>query len=269
MRILEGRGFQENERRGGNVIVISEPMARLGWPDQSPIGECVHVEQNNEYDNKCTTIVGVVADSRMNRISEERPHLFWYQPLAVGEELRYFLRRALLVRMAPGIGRLDNTIRRVLYELDPELPYIKIETLGEALDPEIRPWRLGASVFTAFGLFAMVLAMVGLWASVAYSVSQRTHEFAVRMAMGATWRSLVSVIIREGMKNTLVTVAAGLLIAYLVSRFIADMLFNVSPYDPVVFVSVAAGILIVSTIASLLPAFRAARIDPARSLKAD
>jgi len=177
MRHLEGREFLESERNGGAAIIVNQTMARMGWRDRSPVGECVYRGRQET----CVTVVGVVADARRFTIIDESPHPYYYIPLAPAETGS----RALLVRMAPNVGRMDGAIRQALQELDSGLPYIAIGTLGEALDPQIRPWRLGASVFTAFGILAMGLAMIGLWSSVSYAVSQRTHEFAIRMAIGA------------------------------------------------------------------------------------
>ena len=109
----------------------------------------------------------------------------------------------VLVRMAPDAERVEMTLRQTLHGLDANLPFVSIETLGEVLNPQIRPWRLGASVFTAFGMLAVILAVIGLWSSVAYAVSQRTQEFAVRMTLGAQRSSLVALMLKEGMRNAL------------------------------------------------------------------
>ena len=149
------------------------------------------------------------------------------------------------------------------------MPYIRIETLGEALNPQIRPWRLGASLFTVFGALAILLAMIGLWASVSHAVSQRRHEFAVRLAVGASPARLVRLVLNDGLRTALIACAAGLLIASATTRLIGDLLFNVSPRDPAVFAAVAAGVLAVATLASLWPALRASRVNPAEALRAE
>jgi ABC-type antimicrobial peptide transport system permease subunit len=171
--------------------------------------------------------------------------------------------------MTTGASRMDNAIRQALYGIDSELPFIKIETLGEVLDPQIQSFRLGASLFTAFGIIAIILAMIGLWSSIAYAVSQRMHEFAVRMAVGANKRNLVNLVLKEAMRNTLVAIASGMTLAYLGSRFIADLLYSVSPRDPLVFISVTTGVFLVGTLAGLAAARRIARIEPMQSLRAD
>ena len=157
----------------------------------------------------------------------------------------------------------------MLLDLDPNLPFIDIATLGKALDSELRPWRLGASVFSAFGLLAVILAMIGLWSSVAYAVSQRTQEFAIRMTLGAHRASLMSLMLKDGLRDALIAIGAGLVVAAVASRYLADLLYGVSPRDPMVFVAVVAGILSVAALASLMPAWRVSRIDPAAALRMD
>jgi putative ABC transport system permease protein len=263
MRIVDGRDFMEAERTGRPVVVVNETMARLGWPGRSPIGEIVCSSPVRQQ--TCATVVGVVADSITFRLVGEDPRPYYYRPLAPDESES----RALLVRMAPNARRMDGAIRQALLELDASLPYASVETLGEALDPQIRPWRLGAAVFTAFGLLAMALAMVGLWSSVSYAASQRTNEFAIRLAVGAGRTSLVKLVLGDGVRTAAIAVGAGLLIAAPASGFIADLLFEVSPRDPAVFGTIAAAVLAVATMASLLPAWRATRIQPVEALRAE
>ena len=260
MRIRAGRGFLEAERAQGRVMVVNETLARFGWPNRSPIGECVH----RSDEEACTTVVGVVADARRFSLVED-PYPYFYEPLPPGDPGP----RALLARTAPDRPRLDPALRGELLALDPALPYVRIETLGEALNPQIRPWRLGASLFTAFGSLAVLLAMIGLWSSVSYAVSQRRHEFAVRVAVGATPTRVVRLVLNDGLRTALVACAAGLLLAAGTTPLIRDLLLQVSPRDPAVFAAVAAGVLAVATLASLWPALRASRVDPAETLRAE
>ena len=261
MRTREGRDFLEAERVRGQVMVVNETLARLAWPDRPAVGECVY-----RFDQEaCTTVVGVVADARRFRLVGEEPHPYFYEPLPSDDTGP----RALLVRMAPGQRRLDRVLRREISALDPGVPFIRIETLGEALDPQIRPWRLGASLFAVFGLLAVLLAAIGLWSSVSYAVSRRKHEFAVRLAVGASRSGLVRLVLSDGLRTALIASAAGLLIAAGAAHLIADLLLDVSPRDPAVFAAVAAGVLAVGTLASLWPALRASRVDPAEALRAE
>jgi hypothetical protein len=258
-RMLEGREFTDADR-GGAVMIVNATMARAGWPGRSPIGECVLVQRAST----CTTIVGVVADAVRFSIQDEPPHLYYYRPLDAAQGPR-----AMFVRIAPGADRMDNVIRHALLELDSNLPFVRIEALGDALDDQTRPWRLGATVFTAFGALAVVLALVGLWSSVSYGVSQRMPEFAIRLALGARLPLLVKDVVWDGLRHALVAVAAGLSAAAVASQFIGDLLYGVSPRDPLVFGAIAAAVPVVAAVASALPARRAISAKPADALRAD
>jgi ABC-type antimicrobial peptide transport system permease subunit len=263
MRIVRGREFVEADRTSSPVAVVNETMARMGWPGRSPLGEIVCSSPRRQQ--TCATVVGVVADAITFNLVGEGAYPFYFRALAPDESGP----RALLVRTAPNVRRMDGEIRQALLELDASLPYARIETLGEALDPQIRPWRLGATVFTVFGMLAIALAVVGLWSSVSYAVSQRTNEFAVRLALGAKRTTLIGLVLGDGFRNALTAIAAGMAIAAVASGFIADLLFEVSPRDPVVFGGIAGAVLAVALLASLLPAWRATRIQPIEALRAD
>ncbi len=259
--MVAGDGFTEEDRQDDDVIVISETMARIGWPERSPLGECVFFGE----DDPCKRVIGVVADAIRFSFIDEEPHPYLYRPMS-----RDFTgRRSLLVRTSPGSRRPDAEIRQALIQLDPALPYVSIETLGEALDPQIRPWRLGASVLTAFGILAIVLAMVGLWSSLSYAASQRRNEFAIRMAVGAEAGHLIRLVLTDGLRTALVTVVSGVLIALAVSPLLAEMLFQVSPRDGSVLTAVAAGVLTLALLVSVVPAWRVSRIHPAEALRSD
>ncbi len=158
-------------------------------------------------------------------------------------------------------------LRREILAPDAGVPFVRIEPLGEVLDPKIRPWRLGASLFTVFGLLAVLLAAIGVWPSMSCAVSQRRHELAVRLAVGASRIGLVRLVLNYGLRTALVASAAGLLIAAATTHLVADLLLQVSPRGPAVFAAVAAGIVAVATLASLRPALRACRVNPAEALR--
>ena len=259
MRVVQGRPFLPNERNAP-VVVINETIARMGWPDRSPIGECVP----RRTSQGCATIVGVVKDPRAFSL-RETGWLYYYEPL-VREDPRA---GALLVRVAPGATRVGDALRRSLAEREPGLPFVRIETLAEALEPQIRPFRVGATVFTAFGTIAMVLAALGLYSALAYGVAQRKREWGVRMAIGAATRDIVGLVLSEGLRVALVGLGGGLIVAIVASRWVGDLLFDVSPRDPVVLSAVAIVIVAVAVLASLVPARRAANVAPMDALRAD
>ncbi|HEU4631808.1 MAG TPA: ADOP family duplicated permease [Gemmatimonadaceae bacterium] len=262
MTILEGRGITAADRSGPRVVVVNEALARAAWPGRSPIGDCVYTSAAKDV---CAEVVGVVKDARTFGLREEEQWLWFYAPLPPDDVDT----RVLLVRTTPGVTGMTATLRRALQELDPNLPYIEIQVLGDVLDPQIRPWRLGAALFTTFGVVAMLLAALGLYAAVAYAVAQRTREIGVRVAVGATTGNVVGLVLGDGVRIALAGIVAGLALALLGGPLIADLLFDVSPRDPLVLAGVGGGVLLAALLASLLPARRAARVDPVTALRVD
>ena len=261
MRMASGRGFTAADRAGPPVAVVNEALARLAWPGRSPLGQCAYLSSARET---CARVVGVVRNAHTFQLREEQ-RLWVYAPLAPAEEGR----QVLLVRAAPGVRGVDRTLRRVLRELDPALPYVDVQRLGDALDPQLRPWRLGASVFTAFGGLAALLAALGLYSAVAYAVTQRTREIGVRRALGATTPAVVRPVLGDGLRVGAAGVVAGIALALAGGRWVADLLFDTSPRDPAVLTAVAVTLLAVAAAASLAPARRAVRVHPTEALRAD
>ena len=262
MRILRGRRLMSSDQTGPPVIVINEAMESLAWPGGSAVGKCVYTDA---LPDGCTTVVGVVANARSFRIQEEhRPWL--YVPLARDREGG----RVLLVRVAPTeVERMVGVVRRTVQQVEADGPFVDVKVLGDILDPQMRPWRMGATLFTAFGLLAALLAALGLYSAVAYAVTQRTREIGVRLAIGARVISVVSLVAEDGVRIALVGVALGIMVAVVASGSIADLLFETSPRDPVVLGIVAAGLILLAVLASLVPARRAARVSPSVALRAE
>ena len=262
MRIISGRGFTASDRTGPRVMVINEALAALGWGGKSPIGECVYT---SEHKNVCTTVVGVVANARTWSLREEQmPWL--YRPLDPNDVDD----RVLLARVRPSdIDAMTGTIRRTIQELEADVPFVDVRVLGDILDPQMRPWRMGATLFTAFGLLAALLAALGLYSAVAYAVTQRTREIGVRMAIGAVASDVMSLIVRDGLRIAAVGVGVGVLLALAGSTFIRELLFETSPRDPLVLAVVAGGLIVLATLASLVPARRASSVNPVVALRGD
>lgn len=262
MRVMAGRDFTAADRSGAGAIVVNERLARFAWPGRSPVGECVYLSGTPDV---CTPVIGVVADARTFDIREElRP--WFYRPLPVGDTTES---RVLIVRTAPRTSGAEHALRRALYELDPVIPYLGIQQLGDALDPQIRPWRVGTAVFTSFGLLAAILAAVGLYAAVAYTVSQRTREIGVRMVVGARAGQVIGMVLTDGCRTAGAGILVGLSIGVAAGPLIADLLFDVSPRDPMVLGLVGTAVLVVAALAVLQPARRAAAVDPMAALRQD
>jgi ABC-type antimicrobial peptide transport system permease subunit len=178
--------------------------------------------------------------------------------------------RVLLARVRPtDVDAMTGTIRRTIQELEATVPFVDVRVLGDILDPQMRPWRMGATLFTAFGVLAALLAALGLYSAVAYAVTQRTREIGVRMAIGAVAKDVMSLIVGDGLRIAAVGVGVGVLLALAGSAFIRELLFETSPRDPLVLVVVAGALIVLAALASLVPARRASTVNPVVALRGD
>jgi predicted permease len=261
-RLLRGRGIGTQDVAGaGRVMVVSEAMAKVLWPAADAIGQCVRVGADTA---PCTEVVGVAENIRSQRLSEGAGFFYYLPATQFNPEMG-----GLFVRTAERGAASPETVRRRLQPLMPGTAYVTVTPLSDVLGRETASWRLGATLFTAFGALALVLAAVGLYSVIAYSVAQRTHELGVRVALGAEVRDLVRLVLRQGVGLALVGVVLGGAIAWVVGRWVKPLLFDVSPHDPLVFSGVAAVLLGVAALASLIPARRAGRVDPIQALRAE
>ena len=146
---------------------------------------------------------------------------------------------------------------------------VTTNTMAAAMEPEYRPWQLGATLFSLFGVPAALVAAIGVYSSVSYAVSQRTHEFGVRVALGATWNRIVREVVGDGVRTVAYGAVAGVLIALAAGRIIASLLYGVSPSNALAMVAAAAVLLGVATMACLSPAWRAGKSDPVSALRSD
>ena len=255
MRIAQGRAFRAADRGGEPVAIVNEQLAAAGWPGRSPIGECAYTSHARDT---CARVVGVVRDARSFRIQEEHARPWIYLPLDP-EDVDA---RVLLVRTVRDARAMRGTIGRALRELDPALPYVDVQSLGDVLDPQIRPWRLGAIVFTALGSLAALLAAFGLYTATAFAVAQRRREIGIRLTVGASPGTIARFILGSAFRVTSIGVAAGLLVALASAHWVADLLFETAPAEPLVLLAVIAGVLVIGILASLVPARRAAHVHP-------
>jgi ABC-type antimicrobial peptide transport system permease subunit len=176
----------------------------------------------------------------------------------------------LLVRSrGDDASRLITPIRRAIQTSAPDLPFVEVHTFGDLLAPQIRPWKIGATLFALFGGLAVIVAAVGLYSAISYSVAQRRHEFGVRVALGAQVKDVVGLVIGQGLRSVAFGIAAGIIVALLAGRFVGDLLFQTSPKSPGVFAAVATFMVMVALVASFIPARRASRVDPAVALRGD
>jgi hypothetical protein len=273
-RVLRGRAFTDADRVGSElVMMVSETTARTLWPGGDALGQCMEVGGADRdkpgllaapVDTMpCTSVVGVVEDVRWSDL-EQQPHLHVYVPIAQ--------RRAspTLVLRARGddIATID-AVRAVVYELAPRVAFVRLEALTESIDDQLRPWRLGASMFTAFGVLALIIAAVGLYSMLAYMVTLRAHEMGVRIALGAGVGDVLRLVVGDGMRVTAAGIALGVVGALVLAPRLETLLYGVSARDPLVVGGVVVALLAVALVASLAPAMRAARADPNVALRND
>ena len=266
-RVLRGRGFTAGDDRptAQRVAVINEAMARLYWPDADPIGQCVQVGADSL---PCTTIIGIVENARRQRIVEP-VSLQYLVPLA--HAVPFMRDRVLFARLAPEADPATTAaaVKRAMQGLGADLPYADVFPMRDLLGSELRPWRLGASMFGAFGVLALTLAAIGLYSVISFGVAQRTREIGVRLALGAESRDVLGLVVRQGVVLAAGGALIGAVIAYASGPLVDDLLYETSPRDPAVFAGVLALILFTAFAASLLPALRATRVDPAVALRSE
>jgi predicted permease len=257
-----GRDFDERDAAGAPpVAIVNEMMARALWGDD-PLGQCFHIAAR---DAPCTRVVGVVEDSHRMYLTETRKWVFYLPAAQYPAETP----SAILLRARGEAERLAPTVQRDLLTGDPDIRYAVVRPLQANIDPQFRSYRLGASMFGLFGLLALIVAAFGLYSVLAFNVAQRTHEIGVRSALGATRGRIVAQVLKESVGLAAIGIALGLVIAIAAAGVLAPLLYEISPRDPVVLIGVAVTLLAAAAAAGLVPASRAARIDPNAALRVE
>jgi predicted permease len=260
---LRGRPFTAADGTGAPpVVVVNETMARVLWPGGEALGECFHTGAESPL---CAEVVGIVKDARDLGVAVEASPQF-YVPLA---QAAGFGPGALFLRTEREPGTVVETVRQALHSLVPDLPYVDVRPMQAMIEPQLRPWRLGATMFAVFGGIAMLLALVGLYGVLAFHVAQRTREIGVRMALGAGTGAVVGVFLRRGLAIGVLGIGIGSVIALAGARALEAHLFGVSGTDPLTFAAVIALLLVAATAASYIPVRRATRLDPTTVLRHD
>ena len=271
IRLIDGRLFTASDRMGTPLVtVINETAARTYWPGENPIGQCVRVGADTM---PCTTVIGIVSNARRQQLVEA-PVTMIYRPLdqldpATYERSVSFFGFSFIARTTRKPATLAEPLRKLIQSVSAGMPYVEVRPLSDRLGRQTRSWTLGATMFSIFGALSLLLAAIGLYSVVAFTVAQRVHEFGVRVALGATGANLVRLTVVRGVMPVAMGIGAGLVIALLLSRLMNGLLYELSPRDPGVFVGVSLVLLVVAVAASLVPALRATRVDPMLALRSD
>jgi putative ABC transport system permease protein len=264
-----GRVFGDADRLGTTpVVVINHAMARAYWPDRDPIGRHIWIGKpmgpaNTEPAPR--EIVGIVADIRESSLAAvPEPTMYFpygQRPSANGG--------SFILRTARAPLSVVPDIRAAVHALDADLPIEAVREMEDVVATSTIDWRFRAVLLAAFGALALVIAAIGVYGVISYSVAQRTSEIGVRMALGAMRRDVLTLIVWQGMRTSLIGIAIGLAGAYGLSRLMVNLLFGVSAKDPSTFLGIALLLALVALAACLIPARRAMRIDPMTALKYD
>jgi putative ABC transport system permease protein len=280
--LVEGRYFTEQDREGQpRVAIIDEMMAARFSPDASPIGKRIRLggaqPPNGMPPPPWMEIVGVVKHVRHYGATETaRVELYrpFFQlpipidsPLAQGQPVTFPRGVSLAVRSSSDPTALTGSIRNVVHEIDPDQPLASVQTMNDIVAATISPQKFASWMLGLFASTALLLAALGIYGVMAYSVTQRTHEIGIRMALGADRRDVLRMIVGQGMKLTLIGVCLGIVGAYAAARAMSDMLFGVRVADPITYGGVAVVLSTVALLSCLLPARRATKVDPMIALR--
>ncbi|MGH9431439.1 MAG: FtsX-like permease family protein, partial [Terriglobia bacterium] len=258
--VLEGREFTRQDRLGSlGVIVINETMAGRYWPKQDPVGRAIRLGGS---DGPRLTVVGVVGDVHHWGLDEGiQPQFFRPYTQAAWPVMN------IVVRSTNAPATFAPRIKKALAEVLPDRPVSGVETMEDIVHDSTGSRRFPMLLLSAFAFLALLLAAVGIYGVVAYSVSQRTHEIGIRMALGAQTRDVLGLVLSEGMTLVLTGAGAGVVAALGLTRLMASLLYGVRPTDPLTLAVVSVTLAAVGLLACYVPARRAAQVDPMVALR--
>jgi len=257
--LLKGRSFVATDS-DKDVAVVSESMARRCWPGEDPIGKRFGV---NCSDSPChwNSVIGVVGDVKENGASAEPASAMYFLETWSGPAM------TLVVRSAQNPTSLAADLRAVIHSVDPDQPIGSVRTMADIRADFVAPQRVTMLIASLFAALALTLAMVGLYGVIAFSVAQRSHEFGVRMALGAGRKDILKLVVGQGSRLVLIGVGLGILGALALTRLVSSLLYGVKPTDPPAFVIATILIVAVALLASYIPARRATKVDPLVALR--
>lgn len=257
--ILEGRAFERtDDESGAPVIIINQRFAERFWPGQSAVGRIVSTAGADRE------VIGVIPTGKYQSLGEDPTEFMFFS-----HEERFSSEMILLTRVRRDPYAVLGRIRQILRDMDSDMPLYDVRTMEDHLGIALLPARLGGEVLGGFGILGLLLAAVGVYGVMAYSVAQRTRELGIRVAVGADHGSVVKLVLGEGIRLAIIGTVIGLVAAAAASQLLRGLLYNVNPLDPVAFLTVPVVLVGVATLAVYLPARKAASVDPMKALKTD
>ncbi len=280
--MLSGREFNEGDVDGAApVVIVSDALAKRFWPDQEPLGSRIKWG-NKEFGSPWMTVVGVVGDVRQRGLDTPPRPTLYVPSLQLGEPIKMQVGITLrdlmtddarsielVVRSTSGVAGLQNAVRAAVWNVDPNQPVVRIKTMEQILADTMIVQRFSTSLLAGFAGIALALAAAGIYGVISYSVTQRTHEIGIRMALGADQRDVLRLVVGQGMVPALIGLGVGIAGAIGLTRFMRSLLFNVSVTDPITFGVIGFLLFVVAVAACYLPARRAARVDPMIALRCE
>ncbi|MCA9412719.1 MAG: ABC transporter permease [Candidatus Omnitrophica bacterium] len=256
--LVKGRFFTEqDDSNSSNVIIVNQELVRRHFTDEDPIGQKLHLH------GKLMEVVGVVGNVESRAINEDKIRPYFYVP--IGQECWTMM--TLLFKTNSDPMKLAEAARGAVWEVNPNQPILRIQTMDQVVADSVSVQRFCMRIMVIMALVALVLAAIGIYGVVAYSVSERTHEIGIRMALGAQTTDVIRMMLKKGLWFTGIGVAIGLALAFFGAKLMTVMVYEMNALDPAAFIVVPLVLLFVSTLACYLPARRAARVDPMTALR--
>lgn len=264
--LMAGRWIDDRDREDAPpVVVVNSAFAKTYFPTRSALGEHIQLGATPDGSVPWMRIVGIVADTRQSLSSESATEI--YVPYRQADKVLPVFALSLVVRTTADPRQDVADIRDIARELDRNQPITNLRTMDENIAQSVSEPRFRTTLLTLFAAIALLLAAVGIFGVMAYSVSQRTRELGLRMALGATRARVLNLVLGDGLKLTLVGIGLGLCGSFVVSGYLSSLLFGVPPHDPVTLASVGLGLILISLLACYVPARRATLIDPIVALR--
>ena len=266
--LVQGRWITDDDReKAPPVVVINATMARTYFPNQSPLGKRMQIGATPIDEVPWMEIVGIVGDLKQSLSDQAASEM--YLPLRQADALLPVYGLSCVMRTAGDPNSVAQAFRVAVHQVDPSQPVVRIRTMEENIATSIAQPHFRTTLLTIFGIIALIMATVGIYGVMAYSVVQRTREMGVRMALGAGPKEIFKLVLRQALTLTVSGIILGLIAAAVLTRFMASLLFEVPALDPLTMISVSLALLVVTLAASYFPARNATRIDPMLALRAE